>query len=125
VLRCHQAPLGMDRRRRSDIPQSQHQRCRLKVNKRMQADQIPPLEVLLDSEFSFGGIGRLILDVLKCGFFVGVELPAGAAGEDAENFVEFSVGGELLRPPCEHLALLVIQTWLPLGNVFADAVAAV
>jgi hypothetical protein len=30
----------------------------------MQADQIPPLQVLLDSDLSFGGIGRLILDVL-------------------------------------------------------------
>ena len=34
-----------------------------KDNQRMQADQIPPLQVLFDSEFSFGGIGRLILDV--------------------------------------------------------------
>lgn len=32
-------------------------------NPRRQADQIPPLQVLLDSELSFGGIGRLILVV--------------------------------------------------------------
>lgn len=39
-------------------------RSRHRQNKRMQADQIPPLQVDFDSEFSFGGIGRLILDVL-------------------------------------------------------------
>ena len=32
-----------------------------KDNQRMQRDQIPPLQDDLDSEFSFGGIGRLIL----------------------------------------------------------------
>lgn len=31
----------------------------------MQADQIPPLQVLFDSEFSCGGIGRLILVVRR------------------------------------------------------------
>lgn len=34
----------------------------------MQADQIPPLQVYFDSEFSFGGIGRLILFVLDAHF---------------------------------------------------------
>jgi hypothetical protein len=31
-------------------------------NQRMQRDQIPPLQVLFDWEFSCGGIGRLILN---------------------------------------------------------------
>jgi hypothetical protein len=34
-------------------------------NQRMQRDQIPPLQVFFDLEFSFGGIGRLILSVLE------------------------------------------------------------